>query len=57
MSPPVLICSDEPEEDEEGRSEDEEEQEDEDDGKESRMIGYGDIVNKSAYDVDTMVDD
>jgi hypothetical protein len=34
-----------------------EEEEDEDDGKEPRMIGQGEMVNPSADDVDTMVDD
>ena len=46
---------DEEEEDEE--KEDEEEDKDEDDGKEPRTIGQGEMVNTSADDVDTMVDD
>jgi len=37
--------------------EDEEEDKDEDDGKEPRTIGQGEIVNTSADDVDTMVND
>jgi hypothetical protein len=37
--------------------EDEEEDKDEDDGKEPRTIGQGEMVNTSADDVDTMVDD
>jgi hypothetical protein len=37
--------------------EDEEEDKDEDDGKEPRTIGEGEMVNTSADDVDTMVDD
>ena len=36
---------------------DEEEDKDEDDGKEPRTIGQGEMVNSSADDVDTMVDD
>jgi hypothetical protein len=34
-----------------------EEEEDEDDGKEPRTFGQGEMVNTSADDVDTMVDD
>jgi hypothetical protein len=34
---------------------DEEEDEDEDDGKEPRTMGKGEMVNTSAYDLDTMV--
>jgi hypothetical protein len=34
-----------------------EEDEDEDDGKEPQMIGQGEIINTSADDVDTMVDE
>jgi len=41
---------------EEEVDEDEEENKDEDDGKEHRMIGQGEMVNTSADDVDTMVD-
>jgi hypothetical protein len=37
--------------------EDEEEDKDEDDGKKPRTIGEGEMVNTSADDVDTMVDD
>jgi len=47
---------DEEEEDEEEEEEDEEEDEDEDDGKEPRTIGQGEMVNTSADDVDTIVD-
>jgi hypothetical protein len=36
---------------------DEDEEEDEDNGKEPRTIGQGEMVNTSADDVDTMVDD
>jgi hypothetical protein len=36
---------------------DEDEEEDENNGKEPRMIGQGEMVNSSADDVDTMVDD
>jgi hypothetical protein len=39
------------------QEEDEEEEEDEDDGKEPQTIGQGEMVNTSADDVDTMVDD
>ena len=42
---------------EEEVGEDEEEDKDEDDGKEPRTIGQGEMVNTSADDVDTMVDD
>ena len=47
------------EDDEEVEKEDEDEEEDldEDDGKEPRTIGQGEMVNTSAVDVDTMVDD
>jgi hypothetical protein len=49
---------DEEEEDEKKEDEEEEEvDEDEDDGKEPRTIGQGEMVNTSADDVDTMVDD
>jgi hypothetical protein len=37
--------------------EDEEEDQDEDDGKEPRTLGQGEMVNTSADDVETMVDD
>jgi hypothetical protein len=37
--------------------EEEEEDKDEDDGKDPRMIGQGEMVNTSATDADTMVDD
>jgi len=47
----------EDEEEEEEVDEDEEEDKDEDDGKEPRTIGQGEMVNTSADDVDTMVDD
>jgi hypothetical protein len=36
---------------------DKEEQEDEDNGKEPLTIGQGEMINTSADDVDTMVDD
>jgi hypothetical protein len=45
------------EEEEEEEDEDKEKDKDEDDGKEPRMIGQGEIVNTSADDIDTMVDD
>ena len=48
---------DEQEEEEEEEDEDEEEDKDEDDGKEPQMIGQGEMVNTSADDRDTMVDD
>jgi hypothetical protein len=50
---------DEKKEDEEEEEVDEEEEEDKDvdDGKEPRMIGQGEMLNTSADDVDTMVDD
>jgi len=51
---------DEEKEDEEvveEEDEDEEEDQDEDDGKELRTLGQGEMVNTSADDVDTMVDD
>jgi hypothetical protein len=44
-------------EEEEEVDEDEEEDKDEDDGKELQTIAQGEIVNTSADDVDTMVDD
>jgi len=47
----------EEEEDEEEEDEDEEEDKDEDDGKEPRTIDQGEMVNTSADDADTMVDD
>ena len=47
----------EPEEEVEEEDEDEEEDKDEDDGKEPWTIGQGVMVNTSAYDADTMVDD
>jgi hypothetical protein len=50
------VEEEEGDEDEEGY-EDEEEDEDEDDGKEPRTIGLGEMVNTSADDADTMVDD
>jgi len=43
--------------DEEGEEEEEDEDEDEDDGKEPQMITQGEMVNTSADDVDTTVDD
>ena len=42
---------------EEDEQEEDEEEEEEDDGKEPRTIGQGEMVNTSADDVDTMVDD
>jgi len=45
------------EEDEQEEDEEKEEDEDEYDGKEPRTIGQGEMVNTSADDVDTMVDD
>jgi len=45
------------EEDEEEEDEDEEEDKDQDDGKEPRTIGHGEMVNSSADDVDSRVDD
>jgi hypothetical protein len=50
------VSDDEVEKDEQEEVE-EEEDEDDDDGKEPRTIGLGEIINKSADDVDTMVDD
>ena len=47
----------EDEEEEEEEDEDEEEDKDEDDGREPQTIGQGEMVNTSADDVDTMVDD
>jgi len=47
---------DEEKEDEEEEEEEEEEDKDEDDAKEPRTIGQGEMVNTSADDVDTMVD-
>jgi len=44
------------EKDEDEEDEDKEEDEDEDDGKEPQTIDLGDMVNTSAYDVDTMSD-
>jgi hypothetical protein len=41
----------------EEEDEDEEEDQDKDDGKEPRTLGKGEMVNSSADDVDTMVDD
>jgi len=52
--------NDEQKEDEEvveEEDEDEEEDQDEDDGKEPQTLGQGEMVNTSADDVDTMVDD
>jgi len=46
----------EEEEEEEEEDQDEKEDENEDDGKEPRTIGQGEMVNTSAEDVDTMVD-
>jgi len=43
--------------DEEEEDDNEEEDEDEDDGKEPRTIGQGEMVNSSADNADTMVDD
>jgi len=48
---------DEEKEDEEEEEEEEEEDKDEDDAKEPRTIGQGEMVNTSADDEDTMVDD
>jgi hypothetical protein len=45
------------EEDEEKEDEEEVEDQDEDDGKEPRMLGQGEMVNTSADDVDTKLDD
>jgi len=45
------------EEEVEEEDEDEEEDQDEDDGKEPRTLGQGEMVNTSADDIDTMVDD
>jgi hypothetical protein len=42
---------------EEQEEDEEDEDQDEDDGKEPRTIGQGEMVNTSADDVDTMVDD
>jgi len=47
----------EEEDKEEEADEDEEEDKDEDDGKEPRTIGHGEMVNTSADNVDTMVED
>jgi len=47
----------EQDEEEEEEDEDDEQDEDEDDGEEHRMIGQGELVNTSADDVDTVVDD
>ena len=47
----------EDEEQVEEEDEDEQEDKDEDDGKEPRTIGQGEMVNTSAYDADTKVDD
>jgi len=44
-------------EEEKNEDEDEDVDEDEDNGKEPWMIGQGEMVNSSADDVDTMVDD
>ena len=41
----------------EEEDEDEEEDQDEDDGKEPQTIGQGEMVNTSADDVDTIIDD
>jgi hypothetical protein len=46
----------EDEEEEDEQKEDEEEDKDEDDGKEPRTIGQREMVNTSADDADTMVD-
>ena len=48
---------DEEEKDKEELDEDEEQDEDENDGKKPRTIGQGEIVNTSAHDVDTIIDD
>jgi len=47
----------EDEEEVEEEDEDQEEDKDEDDGKEPRRIGQGEMVNRSAGDADTMLDD
>jgi hypothetical protein len=47
----------EDEEEVEEEDEDEEEDQDEDDGKEPRTLGHGEMVNTSADNVDTIVDD
>jgi len=44
-------------EEDEQEEDEEEEDEDEDDGKKPRTIGQGEMVNTSAENVDTMVDD
>jgi hypothetical protein len=44
-------------EEEEEVDEDEEEDNDEDDGKEHGTIGQGEMVNTSADDTDTMIED
>jgi hypothetical protein len=49
--------SDDEEEDDEVGDDEEEEDKDEDDGKKPRTIGQGEMVNSSADDVDTTVDD
>jgi hypothetical protein len=48
---------DEEEQDEDNDDDDEDEDEDEDDRKEPRMIGLGEMVCTSVYDVDNIVDD
>jgi len=48
---------DEKEEEEVDEDEEQDEDEDEDNGKEPRMIGQGEMVNTSAENADTMVDD
>jgi hypothetical protein len=47
----------EEDEDEEDEEKEEEEEEEEEDGKEPETIGQGEIVNTSAKDANTMVDD
>jgi hypothetical protein len=49
--------SDDEVEEDEVEEDEEEEDEDEDDGKEPQTIGQGEMLNKSAYNLDPMVDD
>jgi len=53
----IRVVADEDEKDEEEQDQDKEQDEDEDDGKEPQKIGQGEMVNTSADDVATMVDD
>jgi len=53
----VVVDEDEKVDKDEKKDKEEEEDKDEDDGKEPRTIGQGEVVNTSADDVDTMVDD